>query len=317
MLDQISKIGIIPVIKIEDEQQAVPLARALIDGGLPAAEITFRTKAAPHALSRIRDAFPDMLLCAGTVLSVDQAKLALDSGAKAIISPGLNPKVVSWCLEQNVCVIPGICTPSELEMALELGLKTVKFFPAEQSGGIAKIKAMSAPYAGVSFMPTGGIDLHNVNDYLSFQKVIACGGSFMVKDDLLRAGNFDEITHICRMAVDKMLDLKLAHIALKPTAAQSGQDIAETFAALLSVPVSIGKDSTFAGSAIEVLHTASDAACAQIVFSTRSLSRAVYHLEKRGFHFKPVSTAPDTQKQPSCAVMDGGIAGFEIRLIEK
>ena len=177
---RISEIGIIPVIKIKDAAGAVPLAQALARGGLPAAEITFRTACAEEAIRRITAELPDMLVGAGTVLTVEQASRAKDAGASFIVSPGLNPEVVSWCLEAGVPVLPGVCTPSDIEKALSLGLKTVKFFPAEASGGVAMLKAMSAPYGDVRFMPTGGINEKNLLAYLSFPKVVACGGSFMV-----------------------------------------------------------------------------------------------------------------------------------------
>ena len=171
ILKVISNIGIIPVIKINDASKAVPLAKALIDGGLAAAEVTFRTDAAEEAIRAIAKAYPDMIVGAGTVLTIEQAQRALDAGAKFIVSPGFNPKVVKWCLDNGVTPLPGCTTPSEIEQALELGLKVVKFFPAEQSGGLAKIKAMSAPYGNVKFMPTGGVSLDNVNDYLANKKV--------------------------------------------------------------------------------------------------------------------------------------------------
>jgi 2-dehydro-3-deoxyphosphogluconate aldolase/(4S)-4-hydroxy-2-oxoglutarate aldolase len=220
IIKEIAAIGIVPVIKINDPKDAVPLARALYDGGLPAAEVTFRTACAKEAIERICTELPDMLVGAGTVLTPKQADEAAAAGAKFIVSPGLNPTVVRHCVEKGIPIVPGCVSPSDIERALELNLDTVKFFPAEQAGGIAMIKAMSAPYSGVSFMPTGGISPKNLNDYLSFPKVVACGGSWMVKEELIAEGRFEEITALAREAVMTMLGFELAHVGINPTQAR-------------------------------------------------------------------------------------------------
>ena len=172
ILEKISAIGIVPVIKIDDPETAVPLAKALCEGGLPCAEITFRTAQAEESIRRIAQAVPDMLVGAGTVLTTDQVDRAVSAGAKFIVSPGLNPRIVQYCLDKNVPITPGTATPSDIERALELGLDVVKFFPAEVNGGIKAIKAMAALYTQVKFMPTGGVNAKNLNDYLSFDKII-------------------------------------------------------------------------------------------------------------------------------------------------
>jgi 2-dehydro-3-deoxyphosphogluconate aldolase/(4S)-4-hydroxy-2-oxoglutarate aldolase len=193
ILRRLGEIRIIPVVVIDDEQNAEPLAEALQRGGLATMEITLRTDSALEAIRRIGGAFPDMLLGAGTVLTTGQAQRAVDAGARYIVSPGLNRKVVEWCLANAVPVTPGVITPTEIEEALELGLEVVKFFPAEAGGGITYLKAVSAPYRGLKFIPTGGIDESNVAGYLKLSQVLACGGSWMVKADLIRARSFDEI----------------------------------------------------------------------------------------------------------------------------
>ena len=169
--------GVIPVIKLDDELQAVPLGRALLEGGIAAAEITFRTPAAAKSIEKLSAALPEMLVCAGTVLSVEQARLSVECGAKAVISPGTNREVVEWCLENKVPVYPGCATPTEIESAMKLGLTTVKLFPAEVVGGVKMLKALYGPYRGVKFMPTGGVNPKNVKEYPAQPKVIACGGS--------------------------------------------------------------------------------------------------------------------------------------------
>lgn len=202
ILEEIGKLGLVPVIVIEDVGNAVPLAKALIEGGLPVAEVTFRTKAAREAIEKISKEFPDMLLGAGTVLTTDQVKAATDAGAKYIVSPGLNPKVVEYCVLNNIPITPGIATPSEIERALEFNLEVVKYFPAEPLGGINYLKAISAPYGMLKFIPTGGIDETNLLSYLKFNKILACGGSWMVKSDLITGRQFDVIANLTAKAVE-------------------------------------------------------------------------------------------------------------------
>ncbi len=201
VLEDIQKIGIVPVVVIEDAKDAEPLAKALCDGGLPCAEVTFRTAAAEEAIRIMAEKFPDMLIGAGTVLTTEQVDRAVAAGAKFIVSPGLNPRIVKYCVEKNIPITPGCSSASDIEQALENGLEVVKFFPAEQAGGLAMIKALAAPYVGVKFMPTGGINATNVRDYLQYNRILACGGSWMVKGDLISAGNFEKITELTKEAV--------------------------------------------------------------------------------------------------------------------
>ena len=198
--EKLEKFGVIPVIALDDPDDALPLAAALTDGGLPCAEVTFRTAAAEESIRRIAAAYPDMLVGAGTVLTTQQVDRAVAAGAKFIVSPGLNPNVVRHCLEKGVPAAPGCCTPSEIEQAIELGLSVVKFFPAEAMGGLKTIKALAAPYTGLRFMPTGGINASNLRIYLEYPRVLACGGSWMVSKELIRAHDFAQITERVRQA---------------------------------------------------------------------------------------------------------------------
>jgi len=195
------EIGVVPVITISDVDKAVPLAKALLAGGVPCAEVTFRTAEGEESIRRICAEVPEILLGAGTVLSTTQVDAAILAGAKFIISPGLNPKVVRYCLEKGVAVSPGCLTPSDMEAAMDMGLDVVKFFPAEQAGGLAYIKAVAAPYTGLRFIPTGGVSRSNLGAYMAFKKVLACGGSWMVKKELIDAENYEEISRLCREAV--------------------------------------------------------------------------------------------------------------------
>lgn len=206
VLEEIQKIGIVPVVVLDDEKDAKPLAKALCEGGLPCAEVTFRTKAAEESIRIMAKEYPQMLVGAGTVLTTEQVDRAIKAGAKFIVSPGLNPKIVSYCIEKGIPVTPGCQTPSDIEKALELGLDVVKFFPAEPAGGLPMIKALAAPYTEVMFMPTGGINPKNVVDYLKFDRILACGGSWMVKGDLVKEGKFDEITALVKEAAKIVSD---------------------------------------------------------------------------------------------------------------
>ncbi len=208
VLKKIGETGIVPVVVLNDAKDAEPLAEALIKGGLPCAEVTFRTEAAEASIRKITKKFPDMFVGAGTILSIEQVDRAIDAGAKFIVSPGFNPKVVDYCILKNYPICPGIMTPSELEAALGFGLNVVKFFPAENAGGLKMIKAMSAPYTMMKFMPTGGINATNVREYLACDKILACGGSWMVKGDLISAGNFAEIEKLTREAAEIVKEIR-------------------------------------------------------------------------------------------------------------
>lgn len=206
--DQFRKIGIVPVVVLDDAKDAAPLAKALMEGGLPCAEVTFRTAAAADVIKNMTEAYPEILVGAGTVLTTEQVDRAVTAGAKFIVSPGLNPEVVKYCLVKGIPVTPGTQTPSEMEQALALGLDFVKFFPAEPAGGLPFIKAMAAAYVNLKFMPTGGISAKNVREYLAYDKILACGGSWMVKGSLVEAGKFDEITKLVKEAADIVKEVR-------------------------------------------------------------------------------------------------------------
>lgn len=201
MIEKLQELKVIPVVKIDDAKDALPLANALVNGGLPCAEVTFRTEAAAEAIRQMKENYPEMLSGAGTVLTTEQVDKALEAGAEFIVSPGLNPKTVNYCKEKQVPILTEVATASEIEQALDLGLTVVKFFPAEVNGGLKAIKALAAPYTMMRFMPTGGVSPENVQDYLAFEKIIACGGTWMVKDSLIREGKFEEIERLTRDTV--------------------------------------------------------------------------------------------------------------------
>ncbi len=207
ILKQLKKLRVVPVVAIQNAEDSMQLADALTEGGLPCAEITFRTAAAVDAM-RIMARRGDVLVGAGTVLKVDQVKAAIDVGARFMVAPGFNPKVVEYCVENHITITPGICTPSDIEAALDFGLEVLKFFPAEAFGGLKTLKAMSGPYSTVRFVPTGGISPDNLLEYLQFPKVLACGGTWIAKSALISEGKFDEIINNTREAVGIVKKLK-------------------------------------------------------------------------------------------------------------
>ena len=205
---QIEKTGVIPVVVINDVEDAEPLAQALCEGGLPCAEVTFRTAAAEESIRKMTDIYPNMLIGAGTVLTTEQVDRAVVAGAKFIVSPGFDPEVVDYCILKQIPVFPGCITSSEVAQAVKRGLKVVKFFPAAQFGGVSTIQALAAPYVGLKFMPTGGVNAKNLADYLQCKSIIACGGSWMVKSDLIKAGEFEKIKDMTKEAVSLVNEIR-------------------------------------------------------------------------------------------------------------
>lgn len=310
LIDKLYNYGIVPVIAINNVEDAIPLAKALIDGGLPVAEVTFRTEAAEESIRLMSEEFPELILAAGTVLTIDQVDKAVAAGAHIIVSPGLNPRIVKYCQSINVPVIPGTSTPSDLEAALELGLDVVKFFPAEANGGIAAIKAMSAPYGNLRFMPTGGINENNLLDYLSFDKIVCCGGSWMVKSDLIDSGKFDDIRDLTASAVSKMLDIKLDHISFGADDYLGNVSYLEKF--LMSNKIT-NESSSLIGN-IEIIKELSKNGI--LHFTTNDVERAVFHLELQGITFDKTSAVYTGNKLESIYA-NNDLAGYTLQLIRK
>ena len=200
--EQFYDYAVVPVVVLDDAEDAAPLAEALVKGGIPCAEVTFRTEAAEESIRIMSEKYPEMLVGAGTVLTTEQVNRAVAAGAKFIVSPGFDPEIVDYCMEKNIPVFPGCVSPSEVAQAVKRGLKVVKFFPAEQAGGLAMLKAMAAPYTMLKFMPTGGINTKNLKEYLGFSKILCCGGSWMVKGDMIKNKEFDKITEMTREATE-------------------------------------------------------------------------------------------------------------------
>lgn len=316
MLSKLSLAGLVPVIKVKNAEDAVPLCTALKNGGLPVAEITFRTDAAEEAIRLVHQALPDVLLGAGTVLTTDQADKAWQAGAGYIVSPGLNPEVVKHCISKGYPVLPGCGNPSDIEAALSLGLKTVKFFPAEALGGLKLIKAMAAPYGDVKFVPTGGINEKNLGEYLAFPKIAACGGSWMVPDDAVEAKDWARIEALAREAVRVMLDLRIVHLGVNNENAEVTYREAEKLCALFGCP--LGKDSPkslFVTSQVEMMKTNFRGTHGHIGVGAKDVDRAQWHLEQRGFTFDEdtATFTPDGRKK--FIYIHDEIAGFAFHLV--
>ena len=318
MMKELYSIGLIPVIKIENADDAVPLAKALIDGGLPAAEITFRTSCAADAIKRITDAYPEMLVGAGTVLTTEQVDAAIAAGSKFLVSPGLNPKITAYALSKGIPMLPGCSNPSDIEAALELGLKTVKFFPAEAAGGLKMLKAMAAPYGQLTFMPTGGINAGNLLDYLKFNKIVACGGSFMVADDLVREKKWDEITALTRNAVKVMLGLEFVHMGINTESKEEAEKGAKLFSLMFGMPLRETSKSTFAGECLEVMHSKGPGAHGHIGIRTNFVDRAMAYFTRMGFEFDESSITYDAKSgKPKFVYFKDEICGFAVHLVQK
>ena len=317
VIEEISKIGIVPVIALDDAKDAEPLAKALCEGGLPCAEVTFRTAAAEESIRIMSEKFPQMLVGAGTVLKPEQVDRAVNAGAKFIVSPGLNPKTVAYCVSKNIPIVPGCANPSDVEQAIEQGLEVVKFFPAEQAGGLKMIKAMSAPYTSVKFMPTGGINADNLIEYLNFNKIVACGGSWMVSKDMVTAGEFDKITKLTREAVTKMLGFELRHIGINENDESSAENTAAAFEKLFGFEKKSGNSSVFAGTAIEVMKSKYLGANGHIAIGTNYIERAIYHMEKNGVEFDRETEKRDAKGNLKAIYIKGEFGGFAIHLVQK
>jgi len=315
-LEKIGELGIVPVVKIEKPEDALPLGRALMDGDLPIAEITFRTPAAEESIKILHRELPKLLVGAGTVLTVEQVKKAVSAGAKFIVSPGFNPKVVDYCVENSIPVTPGINNPTQIEMALERGIEVVKFFPAEASGGLPLLESMSAPYSGIKFIPTGGINLNNLTSYLSNKKVHACGGSWMVKPELISSGNFSEITRLTKEAISIMLGFEFAHLGINEENEDKALNSVNRLSHLFYLPIKEGTSSIFAGSAFEVIKNKYLGKHGHISVATNDIHRAITYLKMKNISILP-ETAKEKEGKLKAVYIDQEISGFAIHLLQK
>jgi 2-dehydro-3-deoxyphosphogluconate aldolase/(4S)-4-hydroxy-2-oxoglutarate aldolase len=316
VLKRLGEIGVIPVVRIENASDAVDLGRALLAGDLPVAEITFRTAAAEDAIRALSQNLSGLLVGAGTVLTVEQVKKAADAGAKFIVAPGFNPRVIDFCIGQGIPVVPGISSPTEIEFALERGLEVLKFFPAGATGGLDYLKAIAAPYKGVRFIPTGGVDPANLREYLSFDRVHAVGGTWIAKDAAISQHRFDEITRVAREAVAISLGFELAHVGINETSGEKAMAQAQALSHAFLFPIKEGASSVFAGTGFEIMKSPYLGAHGHIAVSTLSVARAIAFLGRKGIAVRP-ETAKEKEGKLIAVYIDSEAAGFAIHLLQK
>ena len=307
----ISNIGIIPVIAFNSVEEAVPLCKALVAGGLPAAEVTFRTACAEECIRVIAKEVPEMLLGAGTVLTTEQADRAMAAGAKFIVAPGYDPKVTQHVIDKGGLMIPGTATSGEMQQAMNQGCEVLKFFPAEANGGVAMLKNIGAALKTAKWMCTGGVNAKNVNDYLGYNQIIAVGGTWMCKSDMIKAGKWDEITAICKEAVRTMLGFSLAHVGINCENEAEAEKAARTLCALFGFDYKPGNSSIFVGSGVECMKSPYMGKNGHIAIGTNNLDRAVYHLSRQGVEFD------ESTRKPKAIYLKDEVAGFAIHLMQK
>ncbi|MGH0053837.1 MAG: bifunctional 4-hydroxy-2-oxoglutarate aldolase/2-dehydro-3-deoxy-phosphogluconate aldolase [Sphaerochaetaceae bacterium] len=315
LFEQIHMIGLVPVVKIDDANKAEQLAGALIAGGLPCAEVTFRTAAAEEAIKRITKAYPEMLVGAGTVTNLEYAKKAVDAGAKFLVSPGFNPTVVDWCLENKVPIVPGVCTPSDIEAGLSRGLTTLKFFPAEASGGVTMLKNFAGPFPDLTFMPTGGISNANLASYAKQPNVLAVGGSWMVKADLIASENWQAITELSREAVRTLQGLEFAHMGINNDSDEEAEKTAKGLEALGMIKNAAGR-SIFMDSFIEILPRQYMGKKGHIGFRCFNIERTLSYLAGFGFSVNEKTISRDTKGKIKVCYLEQELSGFAIHLIK-
>lgn len=315
IMGRLCRMGVVPVVVLEDRKDAVPLAAALSDGGIPCAEVTLRTAAGLDAIEEMA-ADGRVLVGAGSVRTLENCKDALSAGAKFIVSPGLNAKIVEHCLERDVAVLPGCVTPTEIMQAMELGLDTVKFFPAGVYGGLSAMKALSGPFPTMRFVPTGGINAANLGEYLAAPFIAAVGGSWLCAKADVAAGDFGRITRLCREARQTMLGYELAHIGINTADAAASRAVCDAFAAAFDLPVKEGGSSNFVTPAIEVMNSPYLGTSGHIAIRTNSIMRAAADLEARGCALNWES-AKYKNGRLVAVYLEREIGGFAIHLLQK
>ena len=316
VLQRIEEVGIVPVVKINDAKNAISACRALRDGGIPIAEITFRTDAAEESIKAASGGLDDVLVGAGTVLSVDQAKCAIDAGARFLVTPGFNDSVVGYCVKPEVPVIPGCSCPSDIERALGYGIKTVKLFPADLIGGVAAVKAFSGPYAGVRFVPTGGVNIDNMLSYLALKQVAAIGGSWMISAAAIDSGDFESIRELAAQAVTKLLGFSIRHIGIDAQNPDEAAQYAGVFTDMFSWPTNEGNSSIFSGTGIEVNKAKGKGEKGHIAIATNDLTRAKAHLERKGYSFSENSIKLRPDGKPAIIYFEKEVGGFALHLFQ-
>lgn len=316
VLERLGNCGIVPVVVIDDAKDAVPTARALLDGGVDVMEITLRTGAALEAIRLASEGCPDICVGAGTVLSVEQAKAAVEAGAQFIVAPGFDEELVKWCIASGVAVTPGCVTPSEIIAALKLGLKVLKFFPANIYGGLPAMKALAGPFGGVKFIPTGGVSDKNLSEFVSAPYIHAVGGSWLCAKADIAAGNFEKITRLCREARKVALGYEFAHLGINCADGDESMSVCKAFNSAFGFEIKEGNSSNFAGADIEVVKSMYLGENGHIAVRTASIPRALADLAQKGLE-ADMETAKYKADKMIAVYIKGSMGGFAVHLLQK
>lgn len=312
VFERISEYGIVPLVTLDDPKDAVPLGRALLDGGIPIAEVTFRTAAGGESIKQMARELPDLIVGAGTVHDVEHVKITVDNGGKFVITPGFNHEVVKYCTDNNIPVCPGTVVPSDIEEAMNLGLSTVKFFPAEAYGGINTLKALAGPFGRIKFVPTGGVNLNNLQDYLNLPNVAAVGGSFIPPSKLVKAKDWAGITSLCHEIMAKVFDFSVARVGLSAPEGEA-KGISEQVARIF------GRESQDLGGSYlncGLLEVAKGGNGGFVTVRTRDLPRALALFERKGVAVDQGSAKKDDRGQVTSVSLKDKIGGLEFRLMQ-
>ena len=315
-LKRLAASAVVPVVVLDDAKDAVATAKALLAGGVDVMEITFRTAAAADSIKAVAESCPDMLVGAGTVITLDQCRKAVECGAKFIVAPGFDEEVVRWCVENGVAVTPGCVTPTEIMAAMKMGLTVVKFFPAGVYGGLSAMKALSGPFGGIKFIPTGGVNTQNIGEFIAAPFIHAVGGSWVCPKADIAAGNFDKITALCAQAKEALLGFEVAHVGINCESADASMAVCEALNRAFSLPVKAGNSSNFASTGIEVMKSMYLGENGHIAIRTNALPVAVAELEKRGFVCDP-ATAKYKGDRMTAIYLKEEFGGFAIHLLQK
>ena len=315
VLKRLAQSRVVPVVVLEDAKDAVPTAKAMLAGGIDVMEITFRTAAAADSIKAVAQECPDMVVGAGTVINLEQCKLAVECGAKFIVSPGYDEETVAWCCDNGIPVTPGCVTPTEIMMALKHGLKVLKFFPANVYGGLSAIKSLAGPFGGVKFIPTGGVNAQNLAEFISSPYIHAVGGSWICPKADIAAGNFDKITALCKEARKTLLGFEVAHIGINTPDADAAMDVCKAFNDAFDFNVKQGNSSNFASTGVEVMKTMFKGANGHIAIRTNKMIPAIAEMERRGYELDMDSVKD--KNNIKAVYFKNEIGGFAVHLLQK
>ena len=315
VLKRLAQSGVVPVVVLEDAKDAVPTAKAMLAGGIDVMEITFRTAAAADSIKAVAQECPDMVVGAGTVINLEQCKLAVECGAKFIVSPGYDEETVAWCCDNGIPVTPGCVTPTEIMMALKHGLKVLKFFPANVYGGLSAIKSLAGPFGGVKFIPTGGVNAQNLAEFISSPYIHAVGGSWICPKADIAAGNFDKITALCKEARKTLLGFEVAHVGINTPDADASMDVCKAFNDAFDFNIKQGNSSNFASTGVEVMKTMFKGANGHIAIRTNKMIPAIAEMERRGYELDMDSVKD--KDNIKAVYFKNEIGGFAVHLLQK